>query len=101
MTEKDSPTSELDQLNEVLEDHWLELSYGTREGFQHVEEIEGENRRWTRTNQVIVQGPSGKYYSYLYEEGLTEMQENYFYGDSAVEVEPVEKTVTVKEWKHV
>lgn len=61
----------------------------------------GDNRRWTRSVDTIVE-LGGKHYSVTWEQGLTECQENYFY-DQPVEVklQEYEKTITVREWKEV
>ncbi len=64
-----------------------------------VETIYGPNRRWTRTNQTIIKADDGKHYKLEWEEGLTENQEHEFYDQEAPEVEKIEKTVVIKEWK--
>lgn len=66
-----------------------------------IERHEGENRRWTRTVESIVE-LCGRTFSISWEEGLTECQENGFY-EQPVEVEchEYEKTITVKEWTPV
>ena len=63
-----------------------------------VDEIRGENRRWSQSVETIFE-VEGRYFSLMWENGLTEMQENEFY-DQPVEVELVEKVVTktVKNW---
>lgn len=63
-----------------------------------IETIEGENRRWSRTNITIVKIDE-KFYQLEWEEGLTEMQENRFDDQEADEVIQVEETVVVKKWK--
>lgn len=59
----------------------------------------GENRRWSRGVSSIVE-MCGRYFCIVWDEGLTECQENEFY-DQPYEVEKCtyEKTITVTEWK--
>lgn len=59
---------------------------------------EGENRRWYRAVEVIIQ-IHDKYFSISYDEGLTENQESEF-DSQPVEVERIEetKTITVVHW---
>lgn len=63
-----------------------------------VSRSKGENRRWSRSVESIVE-LCGRYFAVMWEEGLTECQENEFY-DQPYEVEEktYEKTVTVTEW---
>ena len=68
--------------------------------FKEVERIEGENRRWSRWVDVIIE-VEGRYFMTGYDEGLTEYQENDYYDSDVVEVKPVEKTIVIKEWKKV
>lgn len=58
-----------------------------------------ENRRWTRCVSTISE-LCGRYFMTVWDEGLTECQENEYY-DQPEEVELVEyeKTITVREWK--
>jgi hypothetical protein len=65
-----------------------------------VETIQGEDRRWSRTNCTIIQTEDGKYYELYWEQGLTECQENEFEAQEVEEVELKEetKTVTQKNW---
>jgi len=71
-------------------------SYGCKlekdfmDGVEWVEEIEGENRRWTRTNEIILKA-DGRFFSITFEDGLTEGQEDEFYEQVADEVERKEK----------
>ena len=62
-----------------------------------VEIIEGESRRWSRTNIAIVES-DGKFYEVWWEQGLTENQEDGFKAQEAVEVKQIEEQVTVKRW---
>ena len=63
-----------------------------------IERNEGENRRWTRSVESII-SMCGRYFCIVWEEGLTEKQENEFY-DQPYEVAKVtyDKTITVTEW---
>lgn len=80
-----------------------DLAYGDDiNGFEFIAEVEGEDRRWSRTIQVIAKHTeSGKLYSVEYEQGLTEMQENEYEDQEAKEVEPVTKTVVTTTYKAV
>lgn len=62
-----------------------------------VKTIEGEDRRWLKTCEVILK-VEGKLYSLEYEKGLTECQENQYSSQIAVEVEEVEENVKVKKF---
>lgn len=63
-----------------------------------LETDEGENRRWSRTNRTIVQ-LGNRYFSVIWEEGLTEYQPDDF-NSQPIEVtkHEFEKTVIVTEW---
>ena len=58
----------------------------------------GENRRWSRRVESIIE-LCGRYFAVVWDEGLTEYQDNEFY-DQPYEVEEktYEKTITVTEW---
>ena len=71
------------------------------DGFTVVETIEGDDRRWARFIEVIVEAPSGKFYKFGYDHGLTEMQEDEAYDETVVEVEKKENTVVVVTWEPV
>lgn len=78
----------------ITEEQIQDLLFNGKSGdLTKVDEVEGENRRWSRTNQVIFKDKEGKFYSVEWEEGLTEEQENEFYEQEAVEVCPVEKVI--------
>ena len=67
-----------------------------------IETIEGEDRRWSRTNITIVKHKhTGKFYELYWEHGLTENQENEFEDQDAPEVKQVEKRTIVKSWARV
>ena len=65
---------------------------------EEVEEISGENRRWSQGMQTIFK-VDNRYFSICWEKGLTEMQENEFYDQpEEVELKEYTKTITVKNW---
>lgn len=66
----------------------------------HNEEVyteEGEDRRWSRTNTVVVK-KDGRFYELYYEHGLTENQENSYETQTAPEVELQENKQIIKKW---
>ena len=63
-----------------------------------VDEVKGENRRWERHNQIIVE-IDGRFFQVEFEEGLTEEQENEYWPQVAVEVVKKEKQVTIAYWE--
>lgn len=95
--------TEIEQLKALLTgDEWHELTYGETDGFVYVTSEDGEDRRWLRTVTVITRGPSGQHYSWEYEHGLTENQEDQapgeYYALKVVPVRLVEETVIVRKW---
>ena len=60
----------------------------------------GENRRWSRSVNTIVQ-IGDRFFSIDWEEGLTEMQPNEYLGDNIVEVRKVKKLIEVEQWEEV
>ncbi|MBM4707957.1 hypothetical protein GS982_01175 [Rhodococcus hoagii] len=88
--------SERDQLQALLEDDYFELCEVDYEwdGFVTVAREEGDNRRWSRYNTIVTRGPSGQYYRWGYDEGLTEYQENTIYPNEIELVDRVENVVT-------
>ncbi len=58
-----------------------------------VEDIEGSDRRWSRTNTSIVE-VADKFYKLYWEQGLTENQENEYESQEAPEVRLVEEKIT-------
>jgi hypothetical protein len=99
--------SELDDLKTMLSqkqgeswrENWQDLTYVGEEidGFEVIDVIELGENRWSMTTQVALKGPSGEFYTFMYNRGLTENQEDDFLG----EVQPVYrqvKTVEVIEW---
>lgn len=79
---------------------WSELmSVGdSLEGFETVEVVEGDDRRWSRYMSVITRGPSGQHYRWGYDHGLTEVQEDCRYDDRVEAVQAIETTVVVRSW---
>ncbi len=63
-----------------------------------IQNTKGDNRRWSRTVSSICE-LCGRFFNLIWEEGLTEYQENEFY-DQPFEVEKrtYEKKITVAEW---
>lgn len=72
------------------------------EGYKKVLETKGENRRWSRTNTIVITDGT-KFFAFNYEEALTEMSDvERFYPDpdgniEAKEVFPVVKTTITYE----
>lgn len=63
-----------------------------------IELNKGENRRWSRSNSSVVE-MCGRFFKLVWEEGLTEYQENQFYNQPyEVEKHTYEKTIIVTEW---
>ena len=101
---------ELATLRDLLKSHthplaswrefWTELMEvgNTLEGFETVEVIEGDDRRWSRYMSVITRGPSGQHYRWGYDHGLTEVQEDERYDDRVEAVQAIETTVVVRSW---
>jgi hypothetical protein len=86
----------------LTEEEVEQIVWGDHDDFETIEEQEGEGRRWSSTDTVIVKHiPTGKFYSVYWERGLTEMQENYFEAQEAKEVNKVTKTVEVTSYEEV
>lgn len=65
---------------------------------REIERNDGENRRWTRSVESIIE-LCGRYFAVIWEEGLTEYQDNeFYYQPYEVEKKTYEKTITVTEW---
>lgn len=63
-----------------------------------IEDIEGEESRWTRHIESII-SMCGRFFALDWERGLTEYQENGYYNQPyEVEKKTVTKTITVVEW---
>lgn len=87
-----------------VDENWRSLrSVGdSASGYTVVDEVEGDDRRWSRAITVIVENSSGETFSFIYDHGLTEMQEDEFYGSNSVfRVEKTEKTVVITSWDQV
>lgn len=93
---KDKLLNKEELTNEEVE----ELVCNTPDDINWVEEIEGEDRRWSRTNLVIL-GVDDKYFQIEYEHGLTEYQENEYWGQVAIEVRKIEKVITTTVWEEI
>ncbi len=91
---------EIKRLLEILEeDPTLIIHYGAEfEGFETVDELEGDSGRWTRFVHPIIKTPSGKHIRVTYEAGLTEYQDDTFDSWDPEEVVRTEKTVVVVSW---
>ena len=65
------------------------------------EEIKGDDNRWTRNMQTIV-NIGDRFFSIYWQQGLTECQEDEFL-DQPIEVKPhtYEKTITVTDWEEI
>lgn len=77
-----------------------------REGVKGVvmvdEDPSPDHGRWSRCVGVVVQiADTDEYYSIFYDEGLTEMQENYYEAQVATKVRKVKKVIEVTEWEEV
>lgn len=68
------------------------------EGIEQIEILEGEDRRWSRTD-IIVFKVDNRYFELEYEHGLTEYQENEYYSQKPVEVKKVERVVKITDWE--
>lgn len=71
-----------------------------RWNFKIIDEIEGDETRWSRWIDVVFE-VDNRYFMTGYYKGLTECQEDEYYDEAVIEVKPVEKTVVVKEWEEV
>lgn len=60
----------------------------------------GEKRRWSRSAITYCEF-RGKFYVCEWDQGLTECQEDEWYGDQPYEVIPGEKTVVIRTWERV
>lgn len=63
-----------------------------------IERHEGENRRWSRTIESIIE-LCGRFFKVTWEDGLTECQENGFYDQPyEVELDSYKKVIEVHNW---
>lgn len=61
-----------------------------------IEEINGDDHRWQKEKSIIFE-IQGRYFCLDYLEGLTEMQDDYFF-EQPYEVIKKEKTIVINEW---
>lgn len=80
--------------HEMLEPE--EVNYAFWE-FECVDEEEGEHHRWYHVVDRIIK-VENRYFNLCALLGLTECQESEYEPQIAVEVEPREKMITVREW---
>ena len=86
---------------ELTSEEIKNLVYGDyEEPIEYIEELEGDDRRWSRTNTVIFK-IDDRYFAIKYEHGLTECQENQYYSQIAEEVKVVEKQITVRQYETI
>jgi len=81
--------------------NWQDLTYKGEEvnGFTVIDTIDGDDRRWSKGVQVILQGPSEAFYSFEYDQPLTENSgEREFYSNSVKEVARKVEQVYVVTW---
>ncbi len=80
---------------ERLDDGEINMLY---EMGEHVSELAGENRRWTRTvtTTIQIEGIEDRYWNIEWEQGLTENQDDFFTGQP-YEVRPVREIVPAHE----
>lgn len=97
MSDKDDLEYLVGQLNDG--EGWLDWISDAYDGWVNVETVEGDDRRWSRWNTVILQSPSGRHWAFGYEHGLTEYQEHYYDGQPPWRVEPYERVV--KGWRAI
>ena len=65
----------------------------------YVEEEEDEARRWYSRVEVIFKVNNERFFRVWYDRGLTELQDNEFEEQIAVEVEPKTRTVVETYWE--
>lgn len=94
MTFEEEMIKKIDNGELLTSDELKELVFDGKE----IDKEYGENRRWSRSVVSIIE-ICERYFSILWDEGLTEIQENEFY-EQPVEVEKKEydKTIHVVEW---
>lgn len=94
-------SEENQQLDQILEADWDRLSREGRAayGFKTIEVTGNGARRWMEDHTVITRGPSGQHYSWNFDQGLTEMQEDDYYMDGAKPVYPHKVVQVTTVWK--
>jgi hypothetical protein len=75
-----SREQEIELLRKIInEDYWSLNSLGdTEDGFETVSVKNGDDRRWMRCVTITTRSPSGRFFQWYYDKGLTENQENEF-----------------------
>lgn len=76
------------------------MVYWDSEGAVEIETIQGDKRSWASTNLTYVQ-LDDKFYELVWEQGLTEDQDNEFWDQDAPEVKRVSETIVVNKWEYV
>ena len=88
-----------EELQELVQDY-LFTSQGDRIPYEIIDTIyDSELNRWSRNVETIIKYKN-KYYSILWEEGLTEYQDNYFY-EQPTEVIKKTKIIEQNYWVEV
>ncbi len=86
----------IDSGEPLKEDELRDLAF-----YYEVDKTVGENRRWCREVRSIIE-LCNRYFCIVWDEGLTEMQENGFYNQPyEVEKHTYEKVITVTEWNKI
>lgn len=84
----------IDNNEELTESELRKLVFECEE----VDKSYGENKRWSRTVTSIIK-LGNRYFAVVWEEGLTESQENEFYNQPyEVELDSYKKIIEVKNW---
>ncbi len=98
-----SDLTELEQLKALIDTGWKNFAYGDDgDGFNHITNEEGDDRRWSRTITTIVQSEATElFYAFDWEHGLTEVQENECDWPDVRQVERRERVVTVVDYVEV
>ena len=88
---------------ELTEDEVYSLVREGAEGVVIVDEDPSpDHGRWSRYVDVVVNiVGTDEYYNVFFQEGLTEMQENYYETQVATKVKKVKKIIEVTEWEAV
>lgn len=83
-------------------DIWVELcdEIYWENFFECVDTVVGESRRWSKWVDKIFK-IKNRYFSFGCDEGLTELQENEVYLDMVREVTPLERVISITEWRNV
>lgn len=106
ITNKDDPNFEfsLDYFQYLIDTH-AEFDEEDKKMFLECCELYDEReydepRRWSRFVTSICK-LNDRYYVVEWDQGLTEMQEDYMLDGDIYEVEPYEETIIVKRWRRV